>query len=92
MDAVVHTDLASFDALTHNRLAADPVRNTIALTSLDRVRRLPGNEQQPTLVTFHDRGEGSGGETGSPIAQRAGTPDRWEAPEPCTTTEPSSAP
>ncbi len=57
MDAVVHTDLASFDALTHNRLAADPVRNTIALTSLDRVRRLPGNEQQPTLVTFHDRGE-----------------------------------
>lgn len=56
MDAVVHADLASFDVLTHDRLAADPVRNTIALTSLDRVRRLDGSEQQPTLITFHDHG------------------------------------
>ncbi|MET9633402.1 GNAT family N-acetyltransferase [Lentzea sp. NPDC006480] len=57
MDAVVHTDLASFDAATHDRLAADPVRNTIALTSLDRVRRLPATEHPPVLITFHDNGE-----------------------------------
>lgn len=56
MDAVVHTDLASFDALTHDQLAADPVRNTIALTSLDRIRRLGATGQPPTLITFHDRG------------------------------------
>lgn len=56
MDAVVHPDLASFDAVAHDRLAADPVRNTVALTSLDRIRRLPA-EHQPTLVTFHDGGE-----------------------------------
>ncbi|NKE62314.1 GNAT family N-acetyltransferase [Lentzea sp. PSKA42] len=57
MDAVVHTTLESFDAATHDRLAADPVRNTIALTSLDRVRRLPDPERPPTLITFHDRGQ-----------------------------------
>ncbi|MEU0885403.1 GNAT family N-acetyltransferase [Lentzea sp. NPDC005914] len=56
MDAVVHPDLASFDAATHDRLAADPVRNTVALTSLDRVRRLPA-EHRPTLITFHENGE-----------------------------------
>jgi GNAT superfamily N-acetyltransferase len=57
MDAVVHPDLASFDAVAHDRLAADPVRNTIALTSLDRARRLPDPERKPVLVTFHDGGE-----------------------------------
>ena len=57
MDAVVHTTLESFDAATHDRLAADPVRNTIALTSLDRLRRLPGVDQPPILITFHDNGE-----------------------------------
>ncbi len=57
MDAVVHATLESFDAATHDRLAADPVRNTIALTSLDRLRRLPGDEQKPILITFHDNGE-----------------------------------
>ncbi|MFS8103443.1 GNAT family N-acetyltransferase [Lentzea alba] len=56
MDAVVHTSLESFDAVAHDRLAADPVRNTVALTSLDRIRRLPG-EPTPTLITFHDNGE-----------------------------------
>lgn len=56
MDVVVHRDLASFDAVTHDRLSADPVRNTIALTSLDRVRRLPA-EHPPTLITFHEHGE-----------------------------------
>jgi RimJ/RimL family protein N-acetyltransferase len=56
MDAVVHTDLASFDAVAHDRLAADPVRNTIALTSLHHVRRLPA-EHTPTLITFHENGE-----------------------------------
>ncbi len=56
MDAVVHTTLESFDKATHDRLAADPVRNTVALTSLDRVRRLPA-DHQPTLITFHDNGE-----------------------------------
>jgi GNAT superfamily N-acetyltransferase len=57
MDAVVHTTLESFDAATHDRLAADPVRNTIALTSLDRVRRVPPGERPPTLITFHENGE-----------------------------------
>ncbi|NGY66428.1 GNAT family N-acetyltransferase [Lentzea sp. NEAU-D13] len=57
MDAVVHPTLESFDAATHDRLAADPVRNTIALTSLDRLRRLPGTDQPPILITFHDNGE-----------------------------------
>ncbi|KOV78118.1 GNAT family N-acetyltransferase [Nocardia sp. NRRL S-836] len=57
MDAVVHPDLASFDALAHDRLAADPVRNTVALTALDRARRLPDPDLPPTLLTFHDRGE-----------------------------------
>lgn len=57
MDAVVHTSLESFDAATHDRLAADPVRNTIALTSLDRIRRLPAAEHPPVLITFHDNGE-----------------------------------
>jgi len=57
MDAVVHTTLASFDAATLDRLTADPVRNTVALTSLDRLRRLPGTDHPPTLITFHDRGE-----------------------------------
>lgn len=57
MDAVPHPTLASFDAATLDRLAADPVRNTFALTSLDRVRRLPATEQPPTLITFHDNGE-----------------------------------
>lgn len=56
MDAVVHTSLESFDAATHNRLTADPVRNTVALTSLDRIRRLPA-EHSPTLITFHENGE-----------------------------------
>ncbi|WP_394613652.1 GNAT family N-acetyltransferase [Lentzea sp. JNUCC 0626] len=55
MDAVVHPDLASFDAATHERLTADPVRNTVALTSLNRIRRLPA-ELPPTLITFHDNG------------------------------------
>ncbi|GHH61049.1 GNAT family N-acetyltransferase [Lentzea cavernae] len=53
MDAVVHATLESFDAATHDRLTADPVRNTIALTSLDRIRRLPA-EHFPTLITFHE--------------------------------------
>ncbi|SER79216.1 Predicted acetyltransferase, GNAT family [Lentzea xinjiangensis] len=57
MDAVVHTTLESFDATAHDRLAADPVRNTVALTSLDRVRRLPATALPPTLITFHDNGE-----------------------------------
>jgi predicted GNAT family acetyltransferase len=57
MDAVVHTTLASFDAATHDRLAADPVRNTVALTSLDRIRRLPATAEPPILITFHDNGE-----------------------------------
>lgn len=57
MDAVVHRTLESFDAATHDRLAADPVRNTIALTSLDRVRRLPATDHPPTLITFHENGE-----------------------------------
>ncbi|MFD9698298.1 GNAT family N-acetyltransferase [Lentzea sp. NPDC059081] len=56
MDAVVHTSLESFDAATHDRLAADPVRNTVAITSLDRIRRLPA-EHPPVLITFHDHGE-----------------------------------
>ncbi|WP_434450328.1 GNAT family N-acetyltransferase [Lentzea sp. E54] len=55
MDAVVHASLDSFDAATHDRLAADPVRNTVALTSLDRIRRLPA-EHPPTLITFHENG------------------------------------
>ncbi|GGU47841.1 GNAT family N-acetyltransferase [Lentzea flava] len=57
MDAVVHTTLASFDAATHDRLAADPVCNTVALTSLDRIRRLPATAEPPILITFHDNGE-----------------------------------
>lgn len=57
MDAQVHPTLASFDAATLNRLAADPVRNTVALTSLDRARRLPTPDRPPTLITFHDNGE-----------------------------------
>lgn len=57
MDAVVHSTLESFDAATHDRLAADPVRNTIALTSLDRVRRLPATDNPPILITFHENGE-----------------------------------
>ncbi|MET9227155.1 GNAT family N-acetyltransferase [Lentzea sp. NPDC003310] len=56
MDAVVHVTLESFDAATHDRLAADPVRNTMALTSLDRVRRSPATEEPPILITFHDNG------------------------------------
>ena len=56
MDAVVHPDLASFDAIAHDRLAADPVRNTVALTSLDQARRRPDPSRPPTLITFHDRG------------------------------------
>lgn len=56
MDAVVHPDLALFDAVAHDRLAADPVRNTVALTSLDRIRRLRAGHP-PTLITFHDGGE-----------------------------------
>ncbi|WP_176946784.1 GNAT family N-acetyltransferase [Lentzea fradiae] len=56
MDAFVHSSLESFDAATLARLAADPVRNTVALTSLDRLRRLPG-EHPPTLITFHDGGQ-----------------------------------
>lgn len=56
MDAVVHSDLDSFDAVAHDRLSADPVRNTVALTSLDRVRRWP-TDHQPTLITFHENGE-----------------------------------
>lgn len=54
MDAVVHTTLASFDAATLDRLAADPVRNTIALTSLDLIRREASAQPPPTLITFHD--------------------------------------
>ncbi|MEU5235082.1 GNAT family N-acetyltransferase [Streptomyces anulatus] len=57
MDAVVHATLDSFDAATHERLTADPVRNTVALTSLDRIRRSPATEQPPILITFHDHGE-----------------------------------
>src|SRR5687767_2294791 len=57
MDAVVHPTLESFDATTLDRLAADPVRNTVALTSLDRIRRLPATEHRPTLITFHENGE-----------------------------------
>ncbi|SER96652.1 Predicted acetyltransferase, GNAT family [Lentzea albida] len=57
MDAVVHVTLESFDAATHERLTADPVRNTVALTSLDRIRRSPATEEAPILITFHDRGE-----------------------------------
>ncbi|WP_439663486.1 GNAT family N-acetyltransferase [Lentzea sp. HUAS TT2] len=57
MDAVVHITLESFDAATHERLAADPVRNTVALTSLDRIRRSPATEEQPILITFHEHGE-----------------------------------
>ncbi|MCP2251014.1 GNAT family N-acetyltransferase [Lentzea aerocolonigenes] len=57
MDAVVHSTLESFDAATHDRLAADPVRNTIALTSLDRIRRLPATDTPPILITFHENGE-----------------------------------
>ena len=57
MDAVVHVTLESFDAATHDRLTADPVRNTVALTSLDRIRRSPATEEAPVLITFHDRGE-----------------------------------
>lgn len=57
MDAVVHVTLESFDAATHDRLAADPVRNTMALTSLDRIRRSPATEEPPVLITFHDHGE-----------------------------------
>ncbi|HEX7302782.1 GNAT family N-acetyltransferase [Lentzea sp.] len=56
MDAVVHTTLESFDEVAHARLAADPVRNTVAITSLDRIRRLP-NEPAPLLITFHEAGE-----------------------------------
>lgn len=56
MDAVVHITLDSFDAATHHRLAADPARNTVALTSLDQIRRLPA-EHPPTLITFHDNGK-----------------------------------
>ncbi|MFD4676597.1 GNAT family N-acetyltransferase [Lentzea sp. NPDC058450] len=56
MDAVVHPDLASFDAAAHERLTADPVRNTVALTSLHRIRQLPA-ELPPTLITFHDNGK-----------------------------------
>ncbi|MFI6098295.1 GNAT family N-acetyltransferase [Lentzea sp. NPDC051213] len=55
MDVVVHPNLASFDAVAHDRLAADPVRNTIALTSLDRARRLPDPDRPPTLITFHEQ-------------------------------------
>jgi GNAT superfamily N-acetyltransferase len=57
MDAVVHATLESFDAATHDRLSADPVRNTVALTSLDRIRRSPATELLPTLITFHENGE-----------------------------------
>lgn len=57
MDAVVHVTLESFDAATHDRLTADPVRNTMALTSLDRVRRSPDTEEPPVLITFHDDGD-----------------------------------
>lgn len=57
MDAVVHATLDSFDAATHERLTADPVRNTVALTSLDRIRRSPATEQPPILITFHENGE-----------------------------------
>jgi GNAT superfamily N-acetyltransferase len=57
MDAVVHVTLESFDAATLDRLTADPVRNTVALTSLDRIRRSPATEDPPTLITFHDRGQ-----------------------------------
>ncbi|MDX8056781.1 GNAT family N-acetyltransferase [Lentzea sp. BCCO 10_0798] len=57
MDAVVHATLDSFDAATHDRLTADPVRNTVALTSLDRIRRSPATEQPPILITFHENGE-----------------------------------
>ncbi|MEU7482066.1 GNAT family N-acetyltransferase [Lentzea sp. NPDC042327] len=57
MDAVVHPDQASFDAIAHDRLAADPVRNTVALTSLHWARRHPDPNRPPTLITFHDRGE-----------------------------------
>ncbi|MFJ8962893.1 GNAT family N-acetyltransferase [Lentzea sp. NPDC102401] len=57
MDAVVHATLESFDAATHDRLSADPVRNTVALTSLDRIRRSPATDLLPTLITFHDNGE-----------------------------------
>ncbi|MFD5831095.1 GNAT family N-acetyltransferase [Lentzea sp. NPDC060358] len=56
MDAVVHTTLESFDTATRDRLAADPVRNTVAITSLDRIRRLP-DEPTPLLITFHDDGD-----------------------------------
>ena len=60
MDAVVHTTLESFDTVALDRLTADPVRNTVAVTSLDRARRLPDPERPPTLITFHDRGEVAG--------------------------------
>ncbi|MFD4639828.1 GNAT family N-acetyltransferase [Lentzea sp. NPDC058436] len=57
MDAVVHVTLESFDAATLDRLTADPVRNTVALTSLDRIRRSPATEEPPVLITFQDQGE-----------------------------------
>ncbi|RDI23924.1 GNAT family N-acetyltransferase [Lentzea flaviverrucosa] len=57
MDAVVHATLESFDAAAHDRLSADPVRNTVALTSLDRIRRSPATEQPPILITFHEDGK-----------------------------------
>jgi predicted GNAT family acetyltransferase len=57
MDAVVHVTLESFDAAIHDRLTADPVRNTVALTSLDRIRRSPATEEPPVLITFHEHGE-----------------------------------
>ncbi|WP_285637647.1 GNAT family N-acetyltransferase [Lentzea sp. NBRC 102530] len=56
MDAVVHASLESFDVATLDRLAADPVRNTVALTTLDRVRRAPAADEVLTLITFHADG------------------------------------
>lgn len=57
MDAVTHPTLESVDAAILDRLAADPVRNTVALTSLDRIRRLGPTELKPTLITFHTNGQ-----------------------------------
>lgn len=56
MDAVVHTDVAEFDALTKERYARDPAWHTIAITVLHRIQANP-DAARPAMVSFHEDGE-----------------------------------
>lgn len=57
MEAVVHTGVTEFEALTRTRYAQDPVWHTVAIGVLHRLVNLPQPQDKPVMVSLHEQTE-----------------------------------